>query len=100
MRCGYLDSYDTYDYNGVDISGRAQLLYAPELTWSLGAEHVSQIMGGELILTANYSYQDEVYTQTRGLSTIRRRSPRSPLMIGRALTCPRRTCDTDNVLSK
>ena len=62
---GTLDgSYDSYDYNGVDISGRAQLLYAPELTWSLGAEHVSQIMGGELILTANYSYQDEVYTQT------------------------------------
>ena len=62
---GTLDgSYDSYDYNGVDISGRAQLLYAPELTWSLGAEHVSQVMGGELILTANYSYQDEVYTQT------------------------------------
>jgi iron complex outermembrane receptor protein len=62
---GTLDgNYDSYDYNGTDISGRAQLLYAPELTWSLGAEHVSQIFGGELILTANYSFQDEVYTQT------------------------------------
>ena len=62
---GTLDgNYDSYDYNGTDISGRAQLLYAPELTWSLGAEHVSQLLGGELILTANYSFQDEVYTQT------------------------------------
>jgi iron complex outermembrane receptor protein len=62
---GTLDgNYDSYDYNGADISGRAQLLYAPELTWSLGAEHVSQLLGGELILTANYSFQDEVYTQT------------------------------------
>lgn len=62
---GTLDgNYDSYDYNGADISGTAQLLYAPELTWSVGAEHVSEILGGELILTANYSFQDEVYTQT------------------------------------
>jgi iron complex outermembrane receptor protein len=62
---GTLDaSYDTYDYNGEDISGRAELLYAPELTWSLGAEHVSQAFGGDLIFTLNYSYQDDVYTQT------------------------------------
>ena len=62
---GTLDGNDdSYDYNGADISGTAQLLYAPELTWSVGAEHVSEILGGELILTANYSFQDEVYTQT------------------------------------
>jgi iron complex outermembrane receptor protein len=62
---GTLDaSYDTYDYNGEDISGRAELLYAPELTWSFGAEHVSQAFGGDLIFTLNYSYTDEVYTQT------------------------------------
>jgi iron complex outermembrane receptor protein len=62
---GTLDaSYDTYDYNGEDISGRAELLYAPELTWSFGAEHASQAFGGDLIFNLNYSYTDEVYTQT------------------------------------
>lgn len=62
---GTLDaSYDTYDYAGNDISNVAELLYAPELTYAIGAEHVSSILGGELILSGNFSYQDEVYTQT------------------------------------
>jgi iron complex outermembrane receptor protein len=62
---GTLDaSYDSYDYAGRDISNTAQLLYAPELTYSLGAEHLSSVFGGELILSANFSYQDDVYTQT------------------------------------
>ena len=62
---GTLDAnYDSYDYAGRDIANVAQLLYAPELTWSVGAEHISQMFGGELILTANYSFQDEVFTQT------------------------------------
>ena len=62
---GTLDaSYDSYDYNGEDLSGRAELLYAPELTWSFGAEHASQAFGGDLIFNLNYSYTDEVYTQT------------------------------------
>ena len=62
---GTLDtSCDSYDYAGRDIANVAQLLYAPELTWSVGAEHISQMFGGELILTANYSFQDEVFTQT------------------------------------
>ena len=62
---GTLDGeFDTYNYAGQDISDKAQLLYAPELTASVGAEHISNVMGGELILTGNFSYQDEVYTQT------------------------------------
>ena len=62
---GTLDGeFDTYDYNGVDISDAANLLYAPELTVSLGADHTSNLFGGELILSANFSFQDEVYTQT------------------------------------
>ncbi len=62
---GTLDaSYDSYNYAGRDISNTAQLLYAPELTYSLGGEHISSVFGGELILSANFSYQDDVYTQT------------------------------------
>ncbi|MAC37526.1 MAG: hypothetical protein CME47_08580 [Halieaceae bacterium] len=62
---GTLDaSYDTYEYNDRDISNVAELLYAPELTYAIGAEHVSSIFGGELILSGNFSYQDDVYTQT------------------------------------
>ena len=62
---GTLDGeFDEYDYNGVDISNKAQLLYAPELTASIGAEFVTSIGAGELILNGNFSHQDEVYTQT------------------------------------
>ena len=56
--------FDSYDYNGVDIADTAQLLYAPELTMNIGAEHSSEIWGGLLTLTANMSFTDEVYTQT------------------------------------
>jgi iron complex outermembrane receptor protein len=55
--------YDKYDYNGVDIADRARLLYAPELTASLVAEHTSEFAGGSLSITASYSYKDDVETQ-------------------------------------
>jgi len=55
--------YDKYDYNGVDISNKANLMYAPELTASLVAEHTSEVAGGSLTINASYSFKDEVYTQ-------------------------------------
>jgi iron complex outermembrane receptor protein len=55
--------YDSFDYNGVDISDQARLLYAPELTASLVAEHSSEIAGGSLTVTASFSHKDDVETQ-------------------------------------
>ena len=55
--------YDEYDYDGVDISDKAFLMYAPELTASLVAEHTSEVAGGSLTVTGSFSYKDEVYTQ-------------------------------------
>jgi len=55
--------YDEYDYNGVDISDKARLLYAPELTAYLGAEHTSEMAGGILTINAGLSYKDKVETQ-------------------------------------
>ena len=55
--------YDKFDYNGVDISDKAHLLYAPELTAYLGAEHSSEVAGGTLTWTGGFSYKDEVFTQ-------------------------------------
>ena len=55
--------YDEYDYNGVDIADKAFLMYAPELTASLVAEHTSEVAGGSLTVTGSFSYKDEVYTQ-------------------------------------
>lgn len=61
---GTLDGeYDEFDYNGVDISDQAELIYAPDLTASLVAEHYSELAGGELTITAGFTYRDEVYTQ-------------------------------------
>tara|TARA_B110001450_G_scaffold254813_1_gene280964 strand:- start:342 stop:2603 length:2262 start_codon:yes stop_codon:yes gene_type:complete len=55
--------YDEYDYNGVDISDKAYLMYAPELTASLVAEYTTEVSGGSLTVTGSLSYKDEVYTQ-------------------------------------
>ena len=55
--------YDKFDYNGVDIADRARLLYAPELTASLVAEHTSEVAGGSLTINASFSHKDEVETQ-------------------------------------
>jgi iron complex outermembrane receptor protein len=55
--------YDEYDYDGVDIANKAYLMYAPELTASLVAEHTSDVAGGSLTINASFSYKDEVYTQ-------------------------------------
>ena len=55
--------YDEYDYNGVDISEKARLLYAPELTAYFGAEHTSEVAGGVLTLNGGLSFKDDVDTQ-------------------------------------
>lgn len=55
--------YDKYDYNGVDISDKARLLYAPELTAYFGAEYTSEMAGGLITVNAGLSYKDEVETQ-------------------------------------
>jgi iron complex outermembrane receptor protein len=61
---GTLDAdYDEYNYNGVDISDKARLLYAPDLTAYLGAEHTSDRAGGTLTINVGFSHKDEVETQ-------------------------------------
>jgi len=61
---GTLDTdIDEFDYNGVDISNKAHMLYAPELTAYFGAEHTSDIGGGTLTINAGWSYKDDMYTQ-------------------------------------
>ena len=53
---GTLDAdYARFDYAGWRHRKRAQLSGRPELTYNIGAEHISQMFGGELIITANYS---------------------------------------------
>ena len=59
---GYLDAeFESYNFNGRDISSTAPLIYAPENTWSLNALHISSVMGGNLALSATWSYRDEVW---------------------------------------
>ncbi len=61
---GTLDTeIDEFDYNGLDISNKAHMLYAPELTAYLGAEHTSDLGGGTLTINAGWSYKDDMYTQ-------------------------------------
>jgi len=55
--------YDKYDYNGTDIADKARLLYAPELTAYLGAEHTSETAGGSLTINAGFSHKADVETQ-------------------------------------
>jgi len=56
--------YDKFDYDGVDIANKSELLYAPELTASFVAEHTSDLAGGELTITGGMTYKDDVFTQT------------------------------------
>lgn len=56
--------YDKFDYDGVDISNKSELLYAPELTASFVIEHRSDVAGGELTVTGGMTYKDDVFTQT------------------------------------
>lgn len=58
---GTLDAdYSKFDYAGLgDIADRAQVTYAPELTYNLGAEYVLQALGGEVILNGNFKYTDD-----------------------------------------
>ena len=59
---GYLDAdFDSYDFDGTDISDRAQVIYAPENTFSLMADHTSSIFGGTFIVSGTYSYRSDVW---------------------------------------
>ena len=55
--------YDKYDYNGVDISNKARLLYAPEMTAYVGAEHTAERAGGLLTVNVGFSHKGDVETQ-------------------------------------
>jgi iron complex outermembrane receptor protein len=59
---GYLDAeFDSYDFDGTDISDRAQVIYAPENTFSLMADHTSSIFGGTFIVSGTFSYRSDVW---------------------------------------
>jgi len=59
---GYLDAeFDKYDFGGIDISGQAQVIYAPEHTFSVMADHTSSIMGGTLVLSGTWSYRSDLW---------------------------------------
>jgi len=66
---GYLDaSYDELLQNVggelVDISDDAIVIYAPEWTFSLGADYSTQFCGGELSYNVNYKWTDDSYGRT------------------------------------
>lgn len=63
---GTLDAeYDKFDYAGLgDIADIAQVTYAPELTASLGAEYITNMMGGDLTLAGNFKYTDDSWGRT------------------------------------
>ncbi|EED34300.1 TonB-dependent receptor [Luminiphilus syltensis NOR5-1B] len=63
---GTLDSdYVEFDYAGFgDISDIAEVTWAPELNYSIGAEYITDIAGGELVVNANFKYQDEAWART------------------------------------
>jgi iron complex outermembrane receptor protein len=64
LNFGTLDSeYDNYDYDGVDISSKARILYSPKFTGYFGAEHTSDRAGGTLTLNLGFSHKGEVETQ-------------------------------------
>jgi len=59
---GYLDAeFDSYDFDGTDISDRAQVIYAPENTFSLMADHTSTAFGGSLVLSGTWSYRSDIW---------------------------------------
>jgi iron complex outermembrane receptor protein len=63
---GTLDAeYNKFDYAGIgDISDRAEVIWAPELTWNIGAEYLYKLGTGELILNTNFKYTDESWGRT------------------------------------
>jgi iron complex outermembrane receptor protein len=63
---GTLDAdYSRFDYAGLgDISNRAQVTYAPELTYNIGAEYIMSALGGEIILNGNFKYTDDSWGRT------------------------------------
>ncbi|MFN2328364.1 MAG: TonB-dependent receptor [Chromatocurvus sp.] len=63
---GTLDAdYSRFDHPTVgDISDRAQVTYAPELTYNIGAEYIVQALGGEVILNGNFKYTDDSWGRT------------------------------------
>ena len=65
LAVGTLDSeYEKFDYAGVDIADIAEVTWAPELTAAIGAEYFTNMMGGELVLNANFKYTDEAWGRT------------------------------------
>lgn len=63
---GTLDAdYAKFDYAGLgDISNRAQVTYAPELTFNIGAEYIFRALAGEVILNSNFKYTDDSWGRT------------------------------------
>jgi len=62
---GYLDAeFDSYDFAGTDISDRAQVIYAPENTFSLMVDHKSNFANSELILSGTFSYRSDIWGAT------------------------------------
>lgn len=63
---GTLDAdYAKFDYAGIgDISDRAKVVWAPELTYNIGGEYRLSGLGGDWIFNANYKYTDEAWGRT------------------------------------
>ena len=67
---GYLDaSYKELIQNDgagnlVDVSANALVIYAPEWTFSVGADYTRSIGAGELKFNANWKYTDDSYGRT------------------------------------
>ena len=62
---GFLDAeFDSYDFDGTDISSQAQVIYAPENTLSLMIDHTSSAFGGTLVLSGTYSYRSDIWGAT------------------------------------
>lgn len=62
---GYLDAeFDSYNFNGVDISSQAQVIYAPENTASLVIEHQSEMLGGSMTLSGAFSMKSDIWGAT------------------------------------
>ena len=66
LALGTLDSsYSKFDYAGYgDISDIAQVTWAPEVTAALGAEYLTNMMGGEVAFNANFKYTDDAWGRT------------------------------------
>ena len=63
---GTLDAdYSRFDHPTVgDISDRAEVTYAPDITANIGAEYVLAVLGGEMILNSNFKYTDSSWGRT------------------------------------